>query len=122
MNPVIYFEIPVRDLSRAMAFYEAVFGFDFEVREVDGNRMALFPLDANASGVTGALAQGEIYVPSVTGTLVYFHTENIDTTLATAVANGGELLYPKTAVGDWGFVAEFKDSEGNRIALNAKRG
>jgi hypothetical protein len=32
-------------------------------------------------------------------------------------ANGGKTLYPKTAVGKNGFVAEFADSEGNRIAL-----
>ena len=34
------------------------------------------------------------------------------------VKNGGNILYPKTSVGDLGFVAEFEDSEGNRIALH----
>jgi predicted enzyme related to lactoylglutathione lyase len=43
---------------------------------------------------------------------------NINETLKRAVENGGQLLYPKTSIGDLGFVAEFQDSEGNRIALH----
>ena len=58
-NPVTYFEIPVTDLERAIAFYTAVFGFDFERLEIDGNDMAYFPTFDDAPGITGALAQGE---------------------------------------------------------------
>jgi predicted enzyme related to lactoylglutathione lyase len=42
-----------------------------------------------------------------------------DATLARAVAAGGSVLYPKTAIGTLGFVAEFEDSEGNCIALHS---
>jgi predicted enzyme related to lactoylglutathione lyase len=48
--------------------------------------------------------------------LIYFKTENIDETLKLATANSGQILYPKTDNGI-GYVAEFEDSEGNRIAL-----
>jgi uncharacterized protein len=41
-NPVSYFEIPVNDIGRAVAFYTAVFDYDFERVEIDGNDMALF--------------------------------------------------------------------------------
>lgn len=30
------------------------------------------------------------------------------------------MLYPKTSVGELGFVAEFEDCEGNRIALHSR--
>ncbi|MDX2217317.1 MAG: VOC family protein [Oculatellaceae cyanobacterium bins.114] len=119
-NPVGYFEIPVNDLDRAIRFYEAVFGYDFERATVDGNEMAWFPLAEDAPGISGALAKGESYTPTTQGSLVYFSTDNIDDTLSKANSNGGKTLYPKTSIGDLGWVAEFEDSEGNRIALHSR--
>ncbi|QBQ41527.1 VOC family protein [Sphingobacterium psychroaquaticum] len=116
-NPVVYFEIPVVDMDRAIVFYQAVFGFDFERIVIDHNEMALFPLLPEREGISGALAKGEVYKPTVDGMIIYFYTESIDETMTLALAHGGEVLYPKTSNGDLGFVAEFKDSEGNRIAL-----
>jgi predicted enzyme related to lactoylglutathione lyase len=81
--------------------------------------MALFPFEEKNSGITGALAKGEVYKPSKNGVIIYFKTENIDRTLEKAVQNGGSVLYPKRIDGKYGFaVAEFEDSEGNRIALH----
>jgi len=79
--------------------------------------MALFPFTAGNSGITGALAKGEIYKPTKDGVVIYFKTNNIDETLQLAKLNGGNVLYPKTDNGI-GFVAEFQDSEGNRIAIH----
>jgi predicted enzyme related to lactoylglutathione lyase len=64
MNPAVYFEIPVSNIQRAMTFYEAVFGYDFTRATIHGNQMAFFPLHENTPGITGALAQGEVYQPS----------------------------------------------------------
>jgi predicted enzyme related to lactoylglutathione lyase len=118
-NPVRYFEIPVTDMDRAMRFYASVFGVDFERTPIDGNDMALFPFDAAASGITGALAKGESYKPGRQGVRIYFSVDDIDTTLARANAAGGRTLYPKTSIGELGWVAEFEDSEGNCIAIHA---
>lgn len=117
-NPVGYFEIAVRNLDRATAFYTAVFGYDFERVEIDGNQMALFPLHEGSTGITGALAQGESYVPGQQGCRLYFYTASIAETLARAEGAGGKVLYPRTSIGDLGWVAEFEDSEGNCIALS----
>ena len=117
-NPVVYFEIPVTDMNRAVRFYSAVFNFEFKKEIIDHNEMALFPFTDNSGGISGALAKGDIYKPTINGTLIYFSTEDIDLTLKLALENGGELLYPKTSNGELGFVAEFKDTEGNRIALH----
>jgi predicted enzyme related to lactoylglutathione lyase len=115
-NPVVYFEIPVNDMDRAIKFYTAVFHFEFEKEIIDGNEMALFPFTEGSSGISGALAKGEIYKPTIDGIVIYFKTESIDETINLALANGGQILYPKTDNGI-GFVAEFEDKEGNRIAL-----
>ena len=42
-NPVVYFEIPVNDLQRAVKFYSAIFNFTFEKEIMDGYEMAFFP-------------------------------------------------------------------------------
>ncbi len=120
-NPVVYFEIPVENVERAMNFYKAVFSFEFQEESIDGNQMALFPFDDKKKGISGALAKGDIYKPSISGVLIYFQTTDIEQILASVVENGGKVLYPKTSNGELGAVAEFQDCEGNRIALYQKK-
>ncbi len=118
-HPVCYFEIAVSEMDRAVAFYQAVFGLKLERTEIDGNEMALFPEAEGTNAITGALARGASYVPGRQGTRIYFRTDDIEATLARAVAAGGVVMYPKTSIGDLGWVAEFEDSEGNIIALHS---
>jgi predicted enzyme related to lactoylglutathione lyase len=118
VNPVPYFEVPVADMDRAVRFYEAVFGWTLERQIVDGYEMALLPFDPDAPGATGALAKGDVYVPSITGPILYFRVDDIDAVMDRALAAGGRTLYAKKDVGAFGLVAEFQDTEGNRIALN----
>jgi uncharacterized protein len=120
-NPLTYFEIPVADLERAVSFYETVFDCKLERATIDGNEMAVFPGTPSAPGCIGALAMGPTYKPSTDGARVYFHTDDIDATLQAAVKNGGKIEYPKTSIGELGSVAEFIDTEGNRIALHSPR-
>lgn len=115
-NPVVYFEIPVVDMERAIHFYSFVFKFKFKKEIIDHYEMALFPFNDEHTGISGALAKGEVYKPSKDGIFIYFTVESIDETLALASAQGSQILYSKTDNGI-GFVAEFEDSEGNRIAL-----
>lgn len=115
-NPVVYFEIPVNDIERAIQFYNSVFHVHFTREVIDHNEMALFPFYNELAGISGALAKGEIYNPTKDGVLIYFKSNNIDATLELATSNNGKILYPKTDNGI-GFVAEIEDSEGNRIAL-----
>lgn len=77
----------------------------------------LYDIEGN-NGISGALAQGEIYKPTIDGTLVYLNTEDIEETINLAIENGAEILFPITSNGEFGWVAEFKDCEGNRIALH----
>ncbi len=117
-NPVVYFEIPVSNLERAINFYSTVLKFKFQKEMIDQNEMALFPFYKEMQGITGALAYGDIYKPTKNGVIIYFYSDDIDATLNLALKNGGKLLYPKTSNGEFGYVAEFEDSEGNRIALH----
>lgn len=117
MNPVVYVEIPVSDMERACLFYEKVFKVSLEVRDIDGNEMALFPHAEGQPGASGALARGSSYVPGKAGARVYFGVADVAETLQLAVAAGGHVNYPVTEVPEYGWVAEFMDVEGNCIAL-----
>jgi predicted enzyme related to lactoylglutathione lyase len=120
MNLIAHVEIPVSDLERAMHFYTAVFSVAFgDVVTIHGSRMAYFPFEEGKDGASGALAQGDIYVPSRDGSVVYLSVEDIDDVLSRAVALGSEILFAKTPINDTGFVAEITDSEGNRIAIQS---
>lgn len=110
-------EIPVMQLERAILFYETVFQLSLRRATVDAYRMAFFPTPSGAEGASVALAVGDVYTPSRTGALIYFHTIDIEASIARALAAGADLLFPVTNIGDAGFVAEFSDSEGNRIGL-----
>jgi predicted enzyme related to lactoylglutathione lyase len=118
-NPVYHFEIPVTDMERAIRFYEDVLGYELTRQEVDGYEMAFFPRADGKPGASGALAKGDVYVPSKAGAIIYFDVPDIDPILEKAKAKGAKILYPKKSIGEAGFVAEIEDSEGNRIALNA---
>lgn len=118
MNIIAHVEIPVTDIDRAIAFYSDVFRVGFgKIVEIHGNRMAHFPFEEGKEGASCALAEGEVYVPTVNGSITYFSVTDIDAVIARATAIGSDLLFPKTALPDGGFVAEILDSEGNRIAI-----
>lgn len=112
-----YFEIPVLDMDRAIEFYSFIFNCEFFKETIHGSEMAFFPFNKNSVGISGALAKGEIYKPSVEGSLVYLRCENIELTIEKIKSRGSQILFPKTLVPEIGYSAEFKDCEGNRLAL-----
>jgi len=80
-NPVFYFEIPVKDIDRAIKFYNSVFNFEFSKTTIDGYEMALFPFNEGRLGISGALVKGEVYKPTTEGVIIYFKTKNIEANL-----------------------------------------
>lgn len=120
MVTVRYLEIPVRDLDRAVAFYEAVFAVTLERVTVDGYAMAHFPAADGAGGADVTLAQGDVYVPTTSGVIVYFEVASIDAVIARAKQRGSPVLFEKKEVAPGLSVAEIGDSEGNRIALSER--
>ncbi len=114
-----WFEIPVKDMGKARKFYEKVFDVELSFEEMGGMKLAMFPFTQDAPGAAGALVQGESYEPSRAGTVVYFTVEDIPETLRRINANGGKTIMPKTSIGEYGFIAHYEDTEGNRLALHS---
>ena len=111
-----YFEIPVTDLDRAQRFYADVLGCSLEREEIDGYAMAVFP-DSEGAAANGALACGDVYVPTKQGSLVYLNVASIDAVLERVTALGRTPLLGKQETGGHGYIAEIEDSEGNRVGL-----
>jgi uncharacterized protein len=118
-NAVGWFEIPATDLGRATKFYEHVLGVSLAPMQMGPADMAMFPMAQGASGASGCLIKTEGYTPSYDGTVVYFSVDDIEGTLGRANAKGGKTVVPKMSIGEWGFIAQFEDSEGNRVALHS---
>lgn len=114
-----WFEIPVADMKRAIAFYENVFQISLQAETVSGMELAVFPHAKPATG--GALCQSPSLTPGRQGCLPYLDAgRDLSQPLARAAAAGGKLVLDKTQVSpEIGFIAWFEDCEGNLIGLHS---
>lgn len=118
-NVVVWASIPVTDLPRAMKFYahvtgapvNAMPGMETQVAAIGG------PGDDGGPIVSADLSIGG--TPSMDGCTPYLGTNgDIDGMIARVREAGGEILQDKQFMGPMvGWVAFFKDSEGNRIGI-----
>lgn len=118
-NQIVWFDMPVKDLARAMKFYGAVLDAKIEKQSFPGIEFAVLPHEGECVG--GCLVVSKEVSPSAEGVLVYFNCEGrLDAAVGAVEANGGKVLQPKHQIGPYGFRAVVLDSEGNRIALHSK--
>ena len=120
VNPVTWFEIPVKDLARAQAFYESVLATHLQPLSLGGMKMAWFPRDDAAPGISGGLVEGQGRQPSHDGALIFFNVADIDSTLSAVERSGGKIVMPRSGGGEQGAIAHFEDTEGNLVALFSK--
>ena len=122
-NMVGWFEIPVRNMSRAKSFYETVFEISIQVQDLGGTQMGWFPWTSGKPGSSGSLIHQENwYVPSEKqGVLIYFSSADVQIELDRVTAAGGTVLKQKTQISpEVGYMGLFLDTEGNRIALHSR--
>ena len=117
---VSWFEIPVNDMERAKQFYETVFKVEIKVQDFDGTLMGWFPDNNGVYGATGSLIKQASYIPSETGTLVYFMSNDVKIELDRVIEAGGKVYQEKTKISEEnGCMGVFIDTEGNRVALHS---
>jgi uncharacterized protein len=120
INAINWFEIPVTDFTRAKMFYETLLGASIMEMPYPDGRYGMFPSDMQA-GVGGAIVKGEGFTPSDTGTIVYLNGgDDLSIPLANIENAGGKITMPKTSIGGNGFMAQFLDTEGNKVALHSR--
>ena len=122
-NAVSWFELPATDLDRAQKFYETILDIRMIPLETPQIRMRMFPVEDPMTGIGGALALApEFYKPSSTdGPIVYLNANpDVQRVLDKVVAAGGKIIVPKTEISpEYGHMALFIDTEGNRVALHS---
>lgn len=119
-NAVAWFEIPAADLARAQKFYETIFDCTLVPLEMENFKMAMFPTEEGTIG--GAVVYApDFYETGTQGTLVYLNASpDLQVVLDKIEAAGGKVVIPKTQITpEYGYMAAFIDSEGNRLGLHS---
>lgn len=114
---LVWADIPVTDMDRAMKFYGHVLLTEL-FQPFPGMPVAVPP--PNMGPVAFDLAMAEGLTPSSTeGTRIYLSSMgDIHAMVKRAEEAGGQIVSPPTDMGDMvGIIASFIDSEGNRIGI-----
>jgi uncharacterized protein len=117
---VVHFEIPFEDGDRAQQFYKSA--FDWQLQGMPG--MGYVLVSTGPTGETGPTEPGFVNggmlsredSPSAAPVIVV-DVESIDDALRRIGELGGETVVGKQPVGDMGFSAYVKDTEGNVVGL-----
>lgn len=118
-NKVVLFEIPSANFKNAKAFYENVFDWKVELWGDEGAMALTTAADKDYNPTELGGINGGFYQRKSKDDHPSFgvETESIDRTLKAIEKAGGKVVTPKHAIGEWGFMADFADPEGNVIAL-----
>ena len=118
-NKVVLFEIPASDLSKAKDFYEKVFDWKIELWRDEGAMAYTTAVDKDDNPIEPGGINGGFYKRKSTDDRASFgvQTDSIAETLQAIEKAGGKVISPKHSIGEWGFMADFADPEGNVITL-----
>ena len=120
MNSVIHFEVPFDDESRATKFYGDIFGWQLQSIPEMSYVMASTTesddkgLPKNPGAINGGMTKRGGMVNAVN---IVIGVDDIDGTLEKIKTKGGSVVQAKMPVGDMGFAAYFKDTEGNVLGI-----
>jgi uncharacterized protein len=121
MDSVVHFEIPADQPERASKFYKDAFGWNIQKWEGPMSYWMLGTTESNEMGrpttpgsINGGMGKRDGTLKSI---VVTIGVPDIDKALQKVEKAGGKTVAKKQAVGDMGFTAYFKDSEGNVVGL-----
>ena len=117
-NTVVWFDIPVKDIDRAMKFYSTVLQVELKLADKENCQYAFFPCQSGEA--SGALIQSENSTPSDQGSLVYLNGgDDCSAPLSRVEAAGGKVVQDKLEIGEYGFIGYFIDTEGNKVGVHS---
>ncbi len=120
MNQFVWIDLGVKDLERAVNFYQRVLDQNLSIEEFDGFRFAVFSHQGNE--VSGCLVPKTNFEPLPESTLIYLNVEGRMRAAVDAVEEcGGKLLKEPHSIGPHGVRALILDSEGNHMALHSSQ-
>jgi hypothetical protein len=121
MDSVVHFEIPADNPARASKFYGDAFGWSFMKWDGPMPYWMVGTTESDQTGrpkkagaINGGMGKREGPLKSI---VVTISVADIEKALQKVEKAGGKTVAKKQAVGDMGFTAYFKDSEGNVVGL-----
>ena len=114
-NAVVWTELPVTDMSRAMSFYSTVFGFELALDESGPNPMSMIPT-ADGEGVAGNLYAGKPARDGEGPTVHLTVPDKLEDAADRCARAGGTVLGEPVTIPAGRFVYA-TDPDGNSIGL-----
>ena len=109
----VHFEIPADDAERAKAFYEALFGWSIQGSDMFEGWYSVMTSDDEAD-LQGGLSNDDSPERVIVS---YVQVESIGEALAKVTALGGTVAVGKMEIPGMGWMAHFRDTEGNVMGL-----
>jgi len=120
MDKIVHFEIPAVNLKRAKKFYVNAFGWQMNdvpemnyviVRTTESGKNGMPRKPGSING--GMMKRSKI----VNAPVVTIDVYNIDASMKKLKKLGGKVVIGKQSIGKMGYIAYFKDTEGNILGL-----
>jgi len=110
MNRVVHFEMHADEPEKTLKFYEKVFGWKSVKWDGPEPYWVITTGDDDAPGINGGMMKRVDPAGNVYNTI---QVESIDDTIKKIEDFGGEMVVPKTPIPGVGYLAYFRDAEGN---------
>jgi uncharacterized protein len=120
MSKVVHFEIQANDMDAMKKFYGDAFGWEFQGQgEEYGGYNVIIAGPKDDLGINGGMMKRNMPIENggVNSFTSIIGVENIDDTIAKLEAGGAAVQMPKTDVPGVGFIAYYKDPEGNMFGI-----
>lgn len=114
MSRVVHFEISAEKPERAIKFFEKVFGWKITKWERPVDYWLITTGKENEPGIDGGLGKRTESEASIVNTI---DVSSVDEYVKKVKSNGGTLVSPKHAIPGVGYIAYFKDTEGNMFGI-----
>lgn len=120
-DKVSWFEMPADDVARVSAFYSKVFGWATPPMGDDAAFALTVAADQDGNPTEKGGINGGFHKRQSTSDarpVVHIHVDDIDAKLKAVEAAGGQVIQPRTEVGEYGLsMALFSDTEGNVMGV-----
>lgn len=122
MDPVVHFEMPAEDKTRAKKFYEDVFSWKMtQLGPEMGDYLlaATSPLDEKNMHIEKGAINGGFYQKGKEGmdTHIVISVDNLKNSMESVEKSGGEVMGKPMNIPGIGDFVMFKDTEGNRVGM-----
>jgi len=114
MSRVVHFEIPADDPARAVDFYKNAFGWTFDKWDGPEEYWLIGTGNEGDMGINGGLMHRSRPDQTVVNTI---GVESVDDAVKAIVRAGGDIIMPKTPIPGVGYLAYFRDPEGNTFGV-----